>query len=235
MEKLDFGKRIIEVRKAKGLTQEEVAERCGITARTIQRIESGIVKPRAFTIKTISETLGFDFFGSSDTGYDPIEKQNSELNKHTIVWYVKDLFNFKTNVMKKISFLSATTLIIVLSLFTVNSEIFAQEPGKMNSITVLKNTDKTIKRIEVRFTNYLTYDSLINIKNDLETYDIKINYKRIEFDENNRLKVISLEAFTNLGNGSFYMQLPDTTKTGGFFLDNSKDANTKFCIGGCDL
>ncbi len=68
METLDFGKKLIEVRKAKGLTQEEVAERCRVTTRTIQRIESGIVKPRAFTVKSISETLGFDFFETSYTG-----------------------------------------------------------------------------------------------------------------------------------------------------------------------
>ena len=77
METLDFGKKLIEVRKVKGLTQGDVAEKCKITTRTIQRIESGIVQPRAFTIKIISETLGFDFFETSDTGYDVInENQN---------------------------------------------------------------------------------------------------------------------------------------------------------------
>jgi hypothetical protein len=60
------------------------------------------------------------------------------------------------------------------------------------------------------------------------------------------IKFSSINAFKHFGvivflsiligvNSSFYMQLSDTTKTGGFFLDNSKDANPKFCIGGCDL
>ena len=62
MEKQAFGKKLLEVRKAKGLTQEEVAEKCGITIRTIQRIESGLVEPRVYTIKIISETIGFEFF-----------------------------------------------------------------------------------------------------------------------------------------------------------------------------
>ena len=57
MEKQAFGKKLLEVRKAKGLTQEEVAEKCGITIRTIQRIESGLVEPRVYTIKIISETM----------------------------------------------------------------------------------------------------------------------------------------------------------------------------------
>ena len=80
MEKLDFGPKLIEVRKAKGLTQDEVAEKCKITVRTIQRIESGKVAPRAFTIKIISETLGFDFFETSNTGYEVFtENRNSNL------------------------------------------------------------------------------------------------------------------------------------------------------------
>ncbi len=234
MDKLEFGTKSIEVRKAKGLTQEDVAEKSKITVRTIQRIESRVVKPRAFTIKIISESLGFDFYDNSDIGYDVIENQNSELKRHTIFWYVKDLFNLKTNTMKKISILSTTSFIIVLGLFSFNSEVFAQ-PSKKNSITVQKNADNSIKRIDIRFTNHLTYDSLINIKNDLKAYDIKVNYKKIEFDENNRLKDISLEASTKLGSGSFSMPLSDIKKTGGFFVDYSKDTKTKFCIGGCDL
>lgn len=234
MGKLDFGTKLIEVRKAKGLTQNEVAEKCNITVRTIQRIESGLVTPRAFTIKIISETLGFDFFETSNTGYEVItENQNSNLGNHKVLWYLKDLFNLKTNAMKKISILSTTTLIIVLSLFALNSKSFAQSPSKKNSITVQKNADKSVKRIEVRFTNYLTYDSLIAIKNDIKEYNIKINYKKIEFDDDNHLKEISLEAFTDMGSGSFYMPLSDTSKIGGFFVDYSKDAKSKFCIGGC--
>lgn len=126
MEKLEFGRRLIEVRKAKGLTQEEVAEKCKITTRTIQRIESGIVIPRASTIKLISESLGFDFYDNSNTGYDIIRNQNSDLEKHTFLWYVKDLFNFKTNKMKKISILSISTLTIALFLFAFTSNVFAQ-------------------------------------------------------------------------------------------------------------
>jgi transcriptional regulator with XRE-family HTH domain len=234
MGKLDFRTKLIEVRKAKGLTQEEVAEKCKITVRTIQRIESGLVTPRAFTIKIISETLGFDFFETSNTGYEVCaENQNSNLENHKVLWYLKDLFNLKTNAMKKISILSTTTLIIVLSLVFFNSESFAQTPSKKSSIIVQKNADNSVKRIEVRFTNHLTYDSLVTIKNDIEEYGIKINYKKIEFDEDNHLKEISLEAFTDMGSGSFYMPLSDTTKIGGFFVDYSKDAKTKFCIGGC--
>ncbi len=233
MEKLEFGRRLIEVRKAKGLTQEEVAEKCKITTRTIQRIESGIVIPRASTIKLISESLGFDFYDNSNTGYDIIRNQNSDLEKHTFLWYVKDLFNFKTNKMKKISILSISTLTIALFLFAFTSNVFAQTSGKKkHSISIEKNPDKSIKRIEVRFTNEHTYDSLVFIKNALEKYDIQINYKKIEFNDNNRLKGISCEAFTKMGSGSFSESQLDSSRVGGFYCDYSKNAKSSFCIGG---
>lgn len=235
MEKLEFGRRLIEVRKAKGLTQEEVAGKCNITTRTIQRIESGIVIPRASTIKLISESLGFDFYDNSNTGYDIIRNQNSDLEKHTFLWYVKDLFNLKTNKMKKISILSISTLTIALFLFAFTSNVFAQTSGKKkHSISIEKNPDKSIKRIEVRFTNEHTYDSLVFIKNALEKYDIQINYKKIEFNDNNRLKGISCEAFTEMGSGSFYESQLDSSRVGGFYCDYSKNAKNSFCIGsGC--
>lgn len=233
MEKLEFGRRLIEVRKAKGLTQEEVAEKCKITTRTIQRIESGIVIPRASTIKLISESLEFDFYDNSNTGYDIIRNQNSDLEKHTFLWYVKDLFNLKTNKMKKISILSISTLTIALFLFAFTSNVFAQTSGKKkHSISIEKNPDKSIKRIEVRFTNEHTYDSLVFIKNALEKYDIQINYKKIEFNDNNRLKGISCEAFTKMGSGSFSESQLDSSRVGGFYCDYSKNAKSSFCIGG---
>jgi transcriptional regulator with XRE-family HTH domain len=52
-----LGQKILEWRKAKGLTQEELVERCNINVRTIQRIEAGEVTPRSFTVKAILEVL----------------------------------------------------------------------------------------------------------------------------------------------------------------------------------
>ena len=60
MKQPELGKRILELRKQKGFTQEELVEQCNINVRTIQRIEAGDVTPRSFTIKTILEVLGVD-------------------------------------------------------------------------------------------------------------------------------------------------------------------------------
>jgi transcriptional regulator with XRE-family HTH domain len=57
----ELGQKISELRKAKGLTQEELVEKCNISVRTIQRIETGEVTPRSYTVKTILAALEYDF------------------------------------------------------------------------------------------------------------------------------------------------------------------------------
>jgi transcriptional regulator with XRE-family HTH domain len=61
MNQPDLGLKVIELRQLKGLTQEQLAERCDVSARTIQRIESGEVDPRAYTLHCLGEALEFDF------------------------------------------------------------------------------------------------------------------------------------------------------------------------------
>jgi uncharacterized Tic20 family protein len=61
MNQPDLGLKVAELRQQKGLTQEQLAERCEFSARTIQRIESGEVDPRAYTLHCLSQVLEFDF------------------------------------------------------------------------------------------------------------------------------------------------------------------------------
>lgn len=55
----ELGKKIAELRKAKGLTQTELAEMCNLGIRTIQRIESSEVNPRSFTLRVIFASLDY--------------------------------------------------------------------------------------------------------------------------------------------------------------------------------
>ncbi len=56
-----LGVKIAELRQQKGLTQEQLAEKCEVSTRTIQRIESGEVDPRAYTLCCLGQALEFDF------------------------------------------------------------------------------------------------------------------------------------------------------------------------------
>lgn len=68
MKQPELGKKISELRKAKGLTQEELVEKCNIGVRTIQRIEAGKVTPRSYTIKAILVALESDIKLISEDG-----------------------------------------------------------------------------------------------------------------------------------------------------------------------
>ncbi len=53
-----FGKRVAEVRRDKGFTQESLAEKAGVTALTISYIEQGRQWPRIATLYKIANSLG---------------------------------------------------------------------------------------------------------------------------------------------------------------------------------
>ncbi len=61
MKQPDLGLKVAELRQQKNITQEKLAELCEVSTRTIQRIESGEVDPRQYTLSMLSDTLEFDF------------------------------------------------------------------------------------------------------------------------------------------------------------------------------
>ena len=67
MNQPNLGLKVSELRQQKGLTQERLAELCEVSPRTIQRIESGEVDPRAYTLQCLGTVLEFDF-GEENTG-----------------------------------------------------------------------------------------------------------------------------------------------------------------------
>lgn len=70
-----LGKKIAEIRKSKGLTQEELAESAKVNLRTIQRMEAGDTTPRGNTLRSICEVLEvnleeiFDYGKKEDTNF----------------------------------------------------------------------------------------------------------------------------------------------------------------------
>ncbi|MHA7055763.1 helix-turn-helix domain-containing protein [Aquimarina sp. M1] len=93
MEQPALGIKISELRKSKGLTQEELVEQCNISVRTIQRIEAGEVTPRSYTIKTILSALDYDL--------EKIQTENSKVTKE-----FKKLFLLEIDDEKEASFLT---------------------------------------------------------------------------------------------------------------------------------
>ena len=74
-----IGKRIKSVRKARGLSQEQLAERCGCTSTHISNIENGKIGISIELLYTLSRVLDqkMDYFLMDSEGADPNVKINS--------------------------------------------------------------------------------------------------------------------------------------------------------------
>ncbi|AFL80646.1 putative transcriptional regulator [Aequorivita sublithincola DSM 14238] len=79
MKQPELGRKILELRKQKGFTQEELVEQCNINVRTIQRIEAGEVTPRSFTLKTILNVLGEDLENLKEV--NSLDSENFNFNE----------------------------------------------------------------------------------------------------------------------------------------------------------
>jgi transcriptional regulator with XRE-family HTH domain len=71
------GQLIKELRLKKGITQEDLAAKTDISVRTIQRIESGDVDPRAYTLQSIAVALDVDFamLANSESELEAVDDQ----------------------------------------------------------------------------------------------------------------------------------------------------------------
>lgn len=70
-----------KIREYQNLTQEELAQKSGLSVRTIQRIESGM-KPKGFTLKTFAACLEVS---ESDLLVSAVSEKINELDEVSIV------------------------------------------------------------------------------------------------------------------------------------------------------
>lgn len=161
MEQPELGKKILQLRLSKGLTQNELAEKCNLSIRTIQRIELAEVTPRSFTIKTIFSSLEYDFYNS-----DTVSQNDKTLTFRDIVL---EMFNLKKNTMKKLSFLSVILILVMLIItknqmqaqtingwFKAGSKPLSYEIGFDNSVTKTGKKSAYLKSIENRIKGFGT-------------------------------------------------------------------------------
>jgi transcriptional regulator with XRE-family HTH domain/ketosteroid isomerase-like protein len=145
MKQPDLGRKIAELRRAKGLTQEELVEKCNLSVRTLQRIESGEVSPRTHTLRVLFAALDQKIYDTSKRG----------LRRWT--GPVRELFNLKTDTMKKLSILSLPVVTIAIILLLVSFESKAQTNKKVAQIVASSNGNL------VRWFNNNQIDSILTL------------------------------------------------------------------------
>jgi transcriptional regulator with XRE-family HTH domain/ketosteroid isomerase-like protein len=155
-----LGKRIADLRKERGLTQEELVEKCNLNVRTLQRIEAGEVTPRNYTIKIIFSALNAESQVFVDSTKMPAGGSADRPKRLEQVYrYVIDVFNLKTNTMKKISILSMMLIALTIILSTVISDSKAQSAA-------VKKTIDDVNKNYVRWFNSGQIDSLMTLYRD---------------------------------------------------------------------
>ena len=83
MEEQTLGDKIREARKSQNLSQADLAFKCNLNVRSVQRIESGEVIPRMYTLRILNEALGTDFIKDpSDPDLDLQIGQFQRIFKH---------------------------------------------------------------------------------------------------------------------------------------------------------
>ncbi|MBL4605473.1 MAG: helix-turn-helix transcriptional regulator [Flavobacteriaceae bacterium] len=140
MNQPSLGKKISELRKAQGLTQKELVDKCNLNVRTLQRIESGEVTPRSYTLKLLLQTLNY-------------EGQTSSSRKSDFRHWIERVFpfNYKT-----------TVSLIVVFIITITTIIFFYQKDKNTSIVDAKEEVTRTQKKMIEWVNSQNLDSILS-------------------------------------------------------------------------
>lgn len=230
----ELGRKIADYRKSKGLTQEELVDKCNLSVRTLQRIEAGEVTPRIYTVKLIFEVLELDFENAmrSQSGND-----KGRIEKWLGQFYVSfiDLFNLKTNAMKKISILTIAILAIAFGISSLTSETFGQSDSKVKKIIEKTNADFVMwfNNGEIDLLVELYHDDACLVSRGCGKDFIK-NYYRIESGKYKftEIKVTSVSVSDTIAveKGEWSAILDSGEMIGGEYLSEWRFTNKKWLI-----
>lgn len=217
MEQPELGKKVLELRLSKGLTQSELSELCNVSLRTIQRIELAEVTPRSFTLKTIFSVLEYDFYNSKSPLV--IEKTSS------VTSWLKDLFNLKKNTMKKLSVV--TVVLIILALLFMRNESQAQSiNGWFKTGSQAKSYETGLNTSKSKTGKKCAY--IKSIEDDIKGFGTLMQYCDAKLYLGKRVKMTGYIKTVNVVNWSG-MWLRVDSKFGGKYLsfDNMYDRPIK--------
>lgn len=96
---MDIGAKLKQLRQLRGLTQEELADRCELSKGFISQVERNLASPSIATLMDMLECLGVplpDFFNDREgervvfTPQDMFVKEDAETLRGTVTWLVPD-------------------------------------------------------------------------------------------------------------------------------------------------
>jgi transcriptional regulator with XRE-family HTH domain len=115
---MEFGERLKELRTNLNCSQKELAEKTGLTLRTIQRIENNEVKPSLYSLKVIGEVLKTDLSEFAKTSETKPYEFNVNLKITDMNQFLNDL-----KALVKTHWTTIFIIILVIYLFTSYTDI----------------------------------------------------------------------------------------------------------------
>ena len=115
---MEFGERLKELRTNLNCSQKELAEKTGLTLRTIQRIENNEVKPSLHSLKVIGEVLKTDLSEFVKTSETKPYEFNVNLKITDMNQFLNDL-----QALVKTHWKTIFVIILVIYLFTSYTDI----------------------------------------------------------------------------------------------------------------
>ena len=115
---MEFGERLKELRTNFNCSQKELAEKTGLTLRTIQRIENNEVKPSLYSLKVIGEVLKTDLSEFVKTSKTKPYEFNVNLKITDMNQFLNDL-----KALVKTHWKTIFIIILVIYLFTSYTDI----------------------------------------------------------------------------------------------------------------
>ncbi len=121
-----FGKRIVKLRRAKGLSQEKLADRSNMSASSISNIERGRNNVTYSTLIDLAKGLKMDISQLVDENYLP------QMSSPELAEIVEKLSKLNYRKLKKIS--TIIDEILTLSVIYYSSQIFSVMPRIASAI-----------------------------------------------------------------------------------------------------
>ena len=115
---MEFGERLKELRTNFNCSQKELAEKTGLTLRTIQRIENNEVKQSLYSLKVIGEVLKTDLSEFVKTSETKPYEFNVNLKITDMNQFLNDL-----KALVKTHWKTIFVIILVIYLFTSYTDI----------------------------------------------------------------------------------------------------------------
>lgn len=204
MKQPQLGKKIAELRLAKGLTQTELAEKCQISLRTIQRIESTEVTPRSYTVKLIFKALDFDAYTSTNSNSADSSNESKNSRNIMIIAFLLILitstvsiliFKFLTtedkqprNRVAEIIHTNQSNIQRWINNKQIDSVLtmYSEDACILNTVCGKEQIGQKMKEIldsEYKIAEYNTIAITISNSVAVEKYEMTYKHKAIEFEE----------------------------------------------------